>query len=674
MKRNALAEETSPYLLQHKDNPVHWQAWGPTALAAAREADKPILLSVGYAACHWCHVMAHESFENRDIAALMNDLFVSIKVDREERPDLDTIYQYALALLGEQGGWPLTMFLTPAGEPFWGGTYFPPEARWGRPGFPDVLRAISNAYKEQREKVANNAAALKQGLARLSAPQGGAGLSLAATDRLAERLAHSIDPVNGGLGDAPKFPQVGVLELLWRAFRRTRQEPLRHAVELTLTHISQGGIYDHVGGGYSRYAVDARWLVPHFEKMLYDNAQLIELLTLVWQETGNGLYAMRVAETVDWISREMLTPEGGFSSSLDADSEHEEGKFYVWSEAEIDGLLGDRAPRFKAFYDVTAQGNWEGHTIVNRLRHLELADPATEAELSACRAILFHAREERVHPGLDDKVLADWNGLMITALANAAIAFERPDWLDYAVDAFAFVADGMGDGAGRLFHASRAGKKRHAAVLDDYANMSRAALALHEATGAADYLARAEAWVAIADRHYWDAAGGGYFFTADDTEGLIARTKTAQDSPNPSGNGVMVGVLARLFYMTGKAPYRERAERIVAAFSGDAERQVFGYAALINGNELLQHALQIVVRGSVGDEHTDALLRAVSGVSLPNKVLTVVAPDAELPAGHPAAGKGQVSGRATAYVCEGPVCSLPLADPAALAADLAQRR
>jgi uncharacterized protein len=674
MKRNALAEETSPYLLQHKDNPVHWQAWGPTALAAAREADKPILLSVGYAACHWCHVMAHESFENRDIAALMNDLFVSIKVDREERPDLDTIYQYALALLGEQGGWPLTMFLTPAGEPFWGGTYFPPEARWGRPGFPDVLRAISNAYKEQREKVANNAAALKQGLERLSAPQGGAGLSLAATDRLAERLAHSIDPVNGGLGDAPKFPQVGVLELLWRAFRRTRQEPLRHAVELTLTHISQGGIYDHVGGGYSRYAVDARWLVPHFEKMLYDNAQLIELLTLVWQETGNGLYAMRVAETVDWISREMLTPEGGFSSSLDADSEHEEGKFYVWSEAEIDGLLGDRAPRFKAFYDVTAGGNWEGHTIVNRLRHLELADPATEAELSACRAILFHAREERVHPGLDDKVLADWNGLMITALANAAIAFERPDWLDYAVDAFAFVADGMGDGAGRLFHASRAGKKRHAAVLDDYANMSRAALALHEATGAADYLARAEAWVAIADRHYWDAAGGGYFFTADDTEGLIARTKTAQDSPNPSGNGVMVGVLARLFYMTGKAPYRERAERIVAAFSGDAERQVFGYAALINGNELLQHALQIVVRGSVGDEHTDALLRAVSGVSLPNKVLTVVAPDAELPAGHPAAGKGQVSGRATAYVCEGPVCSLPLADPAALAADLAQRR
>ena len=674
MKRNALAEETSPYLLQHKDNPVHWQAWGPAALAAARAADKPILLSIGYAACHWCHVMAHESFENRDVAALMNDLFVNIKVDREERPDLDTIYQYALALLGEQGGWPLTMFLTPAGEPFWGGTYFPPEPRWGRPGFPDVLRAISNAYKTERDKIATNAAALKQGLARLSAPQGGAGLSIDATDRIAERLLREVDPVNGGIGDAPKFPQPGVFELLWRAFRRTGQEPFRHAVELTLAHVSQGGIYDHVGGGYSRYAVDARWLVPHFEKMLYDNAQLVDLLTLVWQETGNGLYAMRVAETVDWITREMLTPEGAFSSSLDADSEHEEGKFYVWSEAEIDALLGERAPRFKAFYDVSASGNWEGHTILNRLRHLELADPATEAELAACRAVLFHAREERVHPGLDDKVLADWNGLVITALAHAATVFERPDWLDDAVDAFAFIAERMSDGEGRLFHASRGGKKRHAAVLDDYANMSRAALALGEATGDAHYLARAEAWVAVADRHYWDASGGGYFFTADDTEALIARTKTAQDSPNPSGNGVMAGVLARLFYITGKDQYRERAERIVAAFAGDAERQVFGYAALISGNELLQRALQIVVRGRMGEADTAALLRAVSGVSLPNKVLTVVPPEAELPAGHPAAGKRQIGGRATAYVCAGPACSLPLADPAALAADLAQRR
>jgi uncharacterized protein len=672
--RNALADETSPYLLQHKDNPVHWQAWGPAALAAASADDRPILLSIGYAACHWCHVMAHESFEDPAIAALMNELFVNIKVDREERPDLDAIYQYALALLGEQGGWPLTMFLTPSGEPFWGGTYFPPTPRWGRPGFAEVLRALSNAYRNERDKVAKSAAALKDALGRLSRPQAGDGLSIDVTDRIALALLGEVDPANGGIGAAPKFPQPGLFELLWRAWRRTRRDSFREAVILTLDHISQGGIYDHVGGGYSRYAVDERWLVPHFEKMLYDNAQLVDLLTLVWQETNDGLYAMRVAETVDWLTRTMLTPEGGFASSLDADSEHEEGKYYVWSAAEIDALLGERAARFKAFYDVTTDGNWEGHTILNRLGQLALADPATEAELAACRAILFRARKERVPPGLDDKVLADWNGLMIAALANAATVFERPDWLDIAADAFAFVADKMSAGAGRLFHSSRAGQSRHPAVLDDYANMSRAALALYEATGTEDYLACAEGWVTVADKHYWDAAGGAYFFTADDTESLITRSKIAQDSPNPSGNGVMVGVLARLFYLTGNSAYRARAETIVTAFAGDAPRQAFGFAALLNGNELMQRALQIVIRGRRGERDTDALLRTIAGVSLPNKILAVVPPEADLPPDHPAAGKGQVDGGATAYVCAGPVCSLPITDPAALAADLAARR
>jgi uncharacterized protein YyaL (SSP411 family) len=674
MDRNALAEETSPYLLQHKDNPVHWQAWSPAVLEAAVEADKPILLSVGYAACHWCHVMAHECFEDPAIAALMNELFVAIKVDREERPDLDAIYQHALALLGEQGGWPLTMFLTPKGEPFWGGTYFPPAARWGRPGFPEVLRAIHNAYVNEREKVTTNVGALKDALAQLASPRGGDGLSIEATDRLAERLVREVDPFNGGIGDAPKFPQVGLFELLWRAFKRTRQEPFRRAVELTLEHISQGGIYDHVGGGYARYAVDARWLVPHFEKMLYDNAQLVELLTLVWQDTTKGLYAVRIAETIDWAAREMLTAEGAFASSLDADSEHEEGKFYVWSEGEIDELLGERAARFKPIYDVASGGNWEGHTILNRLKHLALADPASEAELAACRAILFHAREERVHPGLDDKVLADWNGLMIAALAQAATVFERPDWLDLAKDAFAFIASDMSDGDGRLFHAWRAGKKRHRAVLDDYANLARAALLLQEATGDQRYLEHALAWVEIANRHYWDDSGGGYFFTADDAEALITRTRTAQDNPNPSGNGIMTQVLARLYHLTGNADHRARAERTVAAFAGDVERHAFGFAALINGNELLQRAVQIVIRGRRGEADCEALLRALAGVGVPNKVLSVVPPEAALPADHPAAGKGLSGGHATAYVCEGPVCSLPLTDPAALAADLAARR
>ncbi|HZB91694.1 MAG TPA: thioredoxin domain-containing protein [Stellaceae bacterium] len=673
MDRNTLADETSPYLLQHKDNPVHWQAWSAAVLAAAKAADKPILLSVGYAACHWCHVMAHECFEDRAIADLMNRLFVSIKVDREERPDLDAIYQHALALLGEQGGWPLTMFLTPDGEPFWGGTYFPPTARWGRPGFPDVLRAIDHAYRNERDKVVQNVGALKSALGRLAAPEAGDLLSIDETQRIAERLVREVDPFNGGIGDAPKFPQTGLFELLWRAYKRTRQEPFLNAVLLTLDHISQGGIYDHLGGGYARYAVDQRWLVPHFEKMLYDNAQLLALLTLVWQDTGRGLYAVRVAETIDWVAREMLTAEGAFASSLDADSEHEEGKFYVWSEAEIDRVLGARAARFKEVYDVTASGNWEGHTILNRLDHRELADPATEAELAACRALLLEARAQRVRPGLDDKVLADWNGLMIAALAEAATVFDRPPWLELARNAFAFITTAMSDSEGRLAHAWRAGRKRHHAVLDDYANMARAALALLEATGDDAYLARARHWVAIADRHYGDAAGGGYFFTADDTEALITRVKTAQDSPNPSGNGVMTGVLARLFYLTGDDAYRARAERVIAAFAGDLRRHGFGYAALINANELLQRAVQIVIRGRRGAPDAEALRRAVTGIGLPNKVLTLVPPEAALPAGHPAFGKGQVEGRATAYVCEGTVCSLPFTEPEALAADLAGR-
>ncbi|HEX9533988.1 MAG TPA: thioredoxin domain-containing protein, partial [Stellaceae bacterium] len=374
MDRNRLGEETSPYLLQHKDNPVHWQPWGAETLAAAKAEDKPILLSIGYAACHWCHVMAHESFENLQIAERMNELFVSIKVDREERPDLDAIYQHALALMGEQGGWPLTMFLTPEGEPFWGGTYFPPEQRWGRPGFPQVLDAMSNAYARDRDKVAKNVVALREALQRLRSPERGGAIGRELLDGIAERLLRETDQLHGGIGTAPKFPQTGVIELLWRAWKRTGQPPYRDAVVKALDAMCQGGIYDHLGGGFARYSTDARWLVPHFEKMLYDNAELVDLLTLVWQDTKSPLYRERADETLGWVSREMVTPASGFASSLDADSEHEEGKFYVWSKAEIDQVLGKRATLFKRFYDVTAEGNWEEKNILNRSKTPERAD------------------------------------------------------------------------------------------------------------------------------------------------------------------------------------------------------------------------------------------------------------------------------------------------------------
>ncbi|MCA8932623.1 MAG: thioredoxin domain-containing protein, partial [Rhodospirillaceae bacterium] len=458
---NRLAQETSPYLLQHADNPVDWMAWGPEALARAKAENKPILLSVGYAACHWCHVMAHECFENPQIAGLMNERFVNIKVDREERPDIDTIYQTALAMMGQQGGWPLTMFLTPDGAPFWGGTYFPPEDAYGRPGFPAVLNAIGDTYASEPDRVAHNVTALTGGLGTLAQNHAGSPFELKLLDDIALRFSKEFDLTYGGIAGAPKFPQSPILALLWRAWRR-RGENLtgpRDCVLVTLTRMCQGGIYDHLGGGFARYSTDEAWLAPHFEKMLYDNAQLLELLTLAWQGTRDPLYAARAAETVDWLAREMIAANGAFAATLDADSEGEEGKFYVWTEAEIDDALADaglagHAETFKRVYGVTAGGNWEGKTILTRGLAPGLEDPATEVRLAEARAALLARRAGRVRPGWDDKVLADWNGLMITALAQAGLAFGRADWLALARSAFdAVLRDLMVDG--RLHHAWR---------------------------------------------------------------------------------------------------------------------------------------------------------------------------------------------------------------------------
>jgi uncharacterized protein YyaL (SSP411 family) len=674
MDRNRLGEETSPYLLQHKDNPVHWRPWSSDMLAAAKTADKPILLSIGYAACHWCHVMAHESFENPKIAERMNTLFINVKVDREERPDLDQIYQHALALMGEQGGWPLTMFLTPDGEPFWGGTYFPPEQRWGRPGFPQVLEAMNDAYARDRDKVAKNVTVLREALQRLGQPERGGSIDPGQLDPIAERLLREVDQINGGIGTAPKFPQTGIFELLWRAWKRSGHPPYRDAVVKALDAMCQGGIYDHLGGGFSRYSTDARWLVPHFEKMLYDNAGLVDLLTLVWQQTRSSLYQQRVEETLDWVAREMSTPEGGFASSLDADSEHEEGKFYVWSEAEIDTVLGERSALFKRFYDVDTEGNWEGHTILNRLTTPALADAETEGELAQCRTLLLRARDGRIRPGLDDKVLADWNGLMIAAMANAGLVFERPAWVELARGAFDFICRQMTAPDQRLLHSWRAGRARHPASVDDYANLCRAALMLYETTGDDDVLIQARNWVTILDRYYWDPAEGGYFFAANDTEGLVARPKTAADSAVPAGNGTLLGVLSQLAILTGEEAYRRRAEAILETFSGEIGRNFFPLATLLNNVELLAKPLQIVLVGDGDVPAFDALRRAVYRVSLPNRVVVSLSPGGSLSAGHPAFGKGLIDGKPAAYVCEGPVCSLPITNAQTLLETLARAR
>ncbi len=534
-----------------------------------------------------------------------------------------------------------------------------------------MLRRISGIVRDEPDKVRQNVAALRDALAGMSDNQAGDALAPDFLERTAANLLPRMDTRQGGLSGAPKFPQTPALELLWRAYRRNGKAAYRDIVCLSLDRMCQGGIYDHLGGGFSRYAVDDAWLVPHFEKMLYDNAQLIDLLTLVWQETRAPLYARRIRETIDWALREMRVEGAAFAGSLDADSEGEEGRYYVWRAEEIDRLLAGDADFFKAAYDVGPGGNWEGKTILNRSAKPALGDEAHESRLEACRETLFKAREARVRPGRDDKVLADWNGLMIAALANAGLVFDEPRWLEAAAASFAFVRERM-ETEGRLLHSWRAGRAAHPATLDDYANLCRAALALHEATSEAGYIEAAEGWLGIVERHYGDPDSGGYYFSADDVDDLIARSRTAFDNATPAGNAVLAAVLARLFYLTGRDDYRARAAALIAAFSGDIERTGPAMTTLINADDQLANGVQIVIRGGPGGAGVEALRRAVLGVSLPNRVLQVPPPEAELPEGHPARGKGPApDGSAAAYVCRGPVCSLPLGDPEALIAALA---
>ncbi len=667
---NRLARETSPYLLQHKNNPVAWWPWGPEALAAAKNANKPILLSVGYAACHWCHVMAHESFEDDATAAVMNDLFVNIKVDREERPDIDQIYMNALHALGEQGGWPLTMFLTPAGEPVWGGTYFPKTSRYGRPAFVDVLREVSRVFREEPDKIAQNRIALMERLAEAARPAGRVVIGATELDQLARQIAGAFDIVHGGLRGAPKFPNAAIYELVWRAGTRTGQQSFLKLITHTLERICEGGIYDHLGGGFSRYSVDARWLVPHFEKMLYDNAQLLELLALAWQRTKSPLFRQRARETVAWLEREMMTKEGAFCASLDADSEGEEGKFYVWSHAEIAALLGPDAEFFCRRYDVTEGGNFEGHNILNRLTSGPHT-PEDEARLATLRQKLLAARAKRIRPGLDDKVLADWNGLMIAALVNAALMLDERSWLKLAARAFDFVATAMTK-ADRLGHSWREGRLLYPGLASDFAAMIRAAIALYEATGQGAYLARALAWQQAFDAHYANPENGGYCLTADDAEGLIIRPAATYDDATPNPNSVAAQNLVRLAVLSGDDKWRARADQLFEGVLSAAADNLVSHAALLNALDLRLRGAEIVVTGR--GTTADALLAAARALPYIDRMLLAAPDAAALSPSHPARDKIANAPTGAAFVCIAERCSLPVTQPDKIVEALAGMR
>ncbi len=646
---NRLAGQTSPYLLQHADNPVDWYPWGAEALAEAEASGRPILLSIGYAACHWCHVMAHESFEDPAIAAEVNALFVPVKVDREERPDLDALYQHALAAMGQSGGWPLTMFLTPGGEPFWGGTYFPPDARYGRPSFLAVLRGVAEAWTTRHDSVRATVDALAEALRRAETAGGSGPVPpLSMLDDGARRLLVLVDRAYGGLTGAPKFPQPGIFDFLWRAALRTGDAELRDAVTVTLDHICQGGIYDHLGGGFMRYSTDAHWLVPHFEKMLYDNAQLIDLLTLAWQGTGSPLYRRRVAETAGWVLREMIAEDGAFAATLDADSDGGEGAFYTWTAAGIAALLGPAAAaRFARAYDVTAAGNWEGRVILHR------TDDGDGGDLAEERALLWRHRETRPRPGRDDKVLADWNGMMIAALANAGFVFGQPDWLAAARTAYAMVRDRMALPGDRLAHTLRLGRTGAVGLLDDLAQMTRAALVLAEVTGEPGFIADARRWADAAGRHHWDDQDGGYFQSAAAADDLVVRLKPVHDGATPAANGIMAEALARLGRVTGDRALTARAEAVVAAFAGNLHHGLPHLTSLLAAVEQLAAPVAVTVAG----RDTAPLLAAIAAMPLPTRILMQTAAD----------------GPAAATICRGTTCLPPFTDAGRLREALAAR-
>ncbi len=664
---NRLAAETSPYLRQHADNPVDWYAWGDEAFAAARAADRPILLSVGYSACHWCHVMAHESFEDPEVAALMNDLFVNVKVDREERPDVDAVYMEAVQATTGQGGWPMTVFLTPDGRPFFGGTYFPKETRHGMISFPDLCRRVDELWRTRRSDVDQQAGQLTGELGRTALLEPGDDVPGADTLAAAERqLVDQHDPAGGGFGGAPKFPQAMSLDLLVRLLARggaggAPADAVRAVVETSLDAMASGGIDDHLGGGFARYSVDDRWLVPHFEKMLYDQALLTRAYLHAWQVTGHDRYRHVVEETVGYVLRDLRHPDGGFYSAEDADSEGEEGLFYVWTPDQVMAALdgdADLADEVMAFYGVTPEGNFEGRTILNRVRHRGDLDRPPQVE--DARRRLFEARERRVRPGRDDKVLTEWNGLMLAALAEAAAATGRDDWLDAAVATGEFLLGSLRRDDGRWLRSWQAdGGARHLAVAADLAALVDAFTRLAEATGEARWVAEAATTADALLDLFWDPARGGLFTTGTDAEQLVARDKDLMDNATPSANSLAAVALVRLAALTGEARYRHHADQILRLAGPVAARHPLAFGHLLAAVDLAVHGVdEVVVAGDRSD-----LVGLVQRAYLPGAVLAWGERyDSPLWAGRD-------DGRA--YVCRGYTCQLPAADAATLADQLA---
>ena len=661
---NRLQNETSPYLIQHAQNPVDWYPWSDAAFEKAKTEDKPVFVSIGYSACHWCHVMAHESFESERIAALLNEHFVSIKVDREERPDLDRIYMNAVQAMTGSGGWPMSVFVTPEGKPFYGGTYYPPAARGGMIGFPELLLAIADAWMNRREELVSAAQGLVDALAQQSSQTSDRGtvLQAATSERAFQSLWQRFDREYGGWGTAPKFPQPMALEFLLAYHQRTGNKRALEMVTLTLDRMARGGMYDQVGGGFHRYSVDQRWAVPHFEKMLYDNAQLARVYLHAWQVTGESLYRAVSEETLDYVLREMRDPAGGFYSTLDADSEGEEGKFYLWSLEEIRKALGDEAEAFIEAYGVTAAGaggEFAGQNILALV-----GSPSDRAALSEMRDKLFRLRQHRVRPGLDDKVIASWNGLQIAAFAEAARILSREDYRQTAQEGARFVLAHLRTESGRLIHTWREGRAKGNGFLEDYAATMDGLIELYQTTFDPAWYHAARGLADTMLAHF--SADHGFYDTSDDHEALILRPRELQDNAVPSGNALAASVLLRLGSLAVEPAYTQRVQTMLSGMQDLLAQYPTGFGQwLIAFERAIQTTYATAIVGDPGDRETQDLLQVHCSAYRPNHVI--------------AAGKtgqstvpllehrDQVGGVATAYVCVGTVCKPPVTDGGELA-------